>query len=335
MSKSKHQDPWLLMVERLELSKTEAEIVKRYQQDPMGRSFLPVADILRSHKLTEEALELLMQGVQRHPGFAVARVVLARELFAKGMLAEAWRALDESPGPLADNVLAQKLRCKMAVLLGDEENARSAVTLLRRHQALDQELKRLADNLDLHGITRTRTEYCQELAAQGFDVQMMGPAPTFSERSLKEPVSTTKGPVRELGEGLFREELDEGLRTEIAGYHVVPLQEIFQPTHSAPHGADHKPASHAPGIELDSATLAEIFAKQGYFGKALAVYRRLLRMSPHNDLLRLKVAEMTKLDREHRDTELKTDEVAYERLEAIEIIDRQIKYYDDLLQKLI
>ena len=88
------------------------------------------------------------------------------------------------------------------------------------------------------------------------------------------------------------------------------------------------------GIELDSTTLADIYARQGHYGKALEVYRRLLRMTPGNDLLRRKVSELAKLDREQRDVDLGVDPALVDRMESVEIIDRQIKFYNDMLGRL-
>ncbi len=85
---------WTPLLKNLPLSRTEREVVKRYNSDPDGRTFLPIADILRSHKLPNESLEILVRGVERHPNFTVARVVLARELLQKGLIQDSWNILE-------------------------------------------------------------------------------------------------------------------------------------------------------------------------------------------------------------------------------------------------
>src|SRR5688500_1718293 len=141
------QDPWLAVLNKLNLSRAEQAAVKRFEQNPMGRSFLPVADILRSHRKIEESLELLAQGVERHPAFTVARVVLARELYAQGMLAPAWLTLEGTTQPLDENVLAQQLRFKLAILVGAEEIARDLAQHLLLHHMHDDESKALPEIL--------------------------------------------------------------------------------------------------------------------------------------------------------------------------------------------
>ena len=94
------------------------------------------------------------------------------------------------------------------------------------------------------------------------------------------------------------------------------------------------PSGKSTTVELDSTTLAEIYAKQGFYAKALAIYRRLLRMAPHNDLIRLKVSEMARLEKGQRDDDLEADPVIYDRMEVVEIIDRQIRFMNQMLQSI-
>ena len=48
--------------------------------------------------------------------FTIARVILARDLFAKGLVFEAKRVLEESPESLQENILAQKILFKIAII---------------------------------------------------------------------------------------------------------------------------------------------------------------------------------------------------------------------------
>jgi hypothetical protein len=57
-------------------------------------------------------------------------------------------------------------------------------------------------------------------------------------------------------------------------------------------------------------------------------------MAPHNDLLRLKVSEMARLDKQQRDDDLESDPVLYERMEVVDIIDRQIRFMNQLLENI-
>lgn len=321
---------WVAMAGQLPLSKVEQEVFRRFQEDPSGRQFLPLSDILRNHKLADESLELLTQGVQNHPSFAVARVVLARELFYRGLILEAWTTLDGAPVPLSDNILAQKLRFKMAILLGDESAARNAMHLLKIQQGVDPESRRLFDTLELEGIVSAREAFRQEFARKGVALRIPSSDSVPSSNFVVKENQNEKQILRAKGKRFILEyDLDENTRRQVEDFHVVPLSEVFLP------GSDADVLEGAPTqVELDSTTLAEIYAKQGFYSKALAIYRRLLRMAPHNDLIRLKVSEMARLDKEQRHDDLEADPIVFERMEVTDLIDRQMRFMQSLLDRL-
>lgn len=323
----------------LDLSRTEREVSKRFELDPEGRAFLPVADILRAHGHQNEAIEILLQGVDRHPTFTVARVVLARELFAKGMITDARRSLEDSTSSLRDNILAQKLLFKIHVLLQDESSARAVHEHLKVNRLLDAEIRRYGEVMELQGFTAARQRLLKDLSEAGVELQpdaleIRGSA----NPGAPGPALSSPAPIRVIGD----EELEVRDEDAVAGFHAVPLKEIFSPddpagirnVHSAAPRTVGGPGATAAGIELDSTTLADIYARQGHYGKALAVYRRLLRMAPQNELLRRKVADLQELDRKQRDLDGDVDLAVADRVETLEVIEAQIKFYQDLLTAL-
>jgi len=322
---------WIKMARQLPLSRVEQEVLRRFQEDPSGRQFLPLGDLLRNHKLIDESLELLTQGVQDHPGFAVARVVLVRELFQRGLVLDAWTTLDKAPSPLTDNVLAQKLKFKMSILLGDESSARSAMQCLKIQQGIDPEIKKISEQLERDGLLLTREAFRNDLIKRGVDLRM----PHIVELSAQVSQSSqfenkTVDSSRFRGARFVLEyNLDDNVRKHVENFHVVPLQEVF-----IPGGSEGSETPKSNQVELDSTTLAEIYAKQGFYSKALAIYRRLLRMAPHNDLIRMKVSETARLDKEQRHDDLESDPVIYDRMEVTDVIDRQVRFMRAMLDKL-
>jgi hypothetical protein len=325
---------WLAILNNLQLSRTEKEIVKRFELDPEGRAFLPVADILRSHRLHDECLELLTSGVSRHPTFTVARVVLARELLQKGHVTQAARTLDETPLSLKDNVLAQKLQFRIAVLARQEYLARSLFSNLKLQQMLDPETRALGDVMEVSGFDKARANAMREFSDRGIEL------------SLPEIQDSSESETRSSETLVFQDALDEynlpkitkseyftddpARATDLEGFHVVSLAEIFRPGD----GGNAGRVKGIDGIELDSTTLAEIYEKQGHYSKSLSIYRRLLRMAPGNDLLKRKVSELARLDKEQKDVDLTVDPALVDKMETIEIIDRQIKFFNDILGSL-
>lgn len=333
--------PWIALLNKLPLARTEREVVKRFEADPDGRTFLPIADILRSHRLQDESLELLTQGVDKHPSFTVARVVLARELLQKGLVENAWRTLESSPTPLNENILAQKLRYRLAILMGFESTARSLYQHMQLNQMVDVETKRLADVHEVTSFLAARERLVKEFQGRGTEV-VLPAAPTTSPDGSAAALAgdaraddTASLPVPSYREASLNSAyLDaDGIENDrnLAGFHVVPLDEIFR----APADGSPSRAATGSGIELDSTTLADIYAGQGHYTKALSVYRRLLRLTPGNDLLRRKVADLARLEREQKNVDLTIDPSVVDRMESVEIIDRQIRFYNELLGKLI
>jgi hypothetical protein len=67
-----------------------------------------------------------------------------------------------------------------------------------------------------------------------------------------------------------------------------------------PAPAREEPTAAAPGPDLSSATLAELYFNQGFTDKALDVYRQLLQREPGNERARARVTEIESLDRHLR-----------------------------------
>src|SRR5262249_34689163 len=115
-------------------------------------------------------IELLTQGVARHPNFTIARVVLTRELYNKGLILQAWRILEESPVNLFENALAQRLKFKLALLLTDEINARQTLTNLKRGDQIDSEMKRYGEIFDVQGLLAARDTLKRDLKNLGIEM---------------------------------------------------------------------------------------------------------------------------------------------------------------------
>ena len=81
----------------------------------------------------------------------------------------------------------------------------------------------------------------------------------------------------------------------------LPPVEAAPPPPEQPPPVDREPVAAqpaaAPGPDLSSATLAELYFNQGFTDKALDVYRQLLQREPGNERARARVVEIEALDR--------------------------------------
>lgn len=105
------------------LSKEEESVIRKFQADPTGASFVPVADLLRKRGYIEEAIVVLEDGVQNYPQYASARASLARDYYSQGMFDESLKASEAALAATPDNALAQRINLKILVLLDRREEA--------------------------------------------------------------------------------------------------------------------------------------------------------------------------------------------------------------------
>lgn len=304
---------WVEILQTLSLTEAEREVVKRFAADPEGRMFLPMADILRGHEKRDEAIELLIQGVSRHPRYSVARVVLARELFHKGMVQQSLDYLQTSLVNLSDNLLAQHLIFKLCVALEDEVNARAALQNIRNHNLIDPEINELGRLMVVEGIIAVKEVIAREAIKRGFPLQI-----SRVNRIEEEPLKAK--PLQESSVNY----------KGIENFHVLSLSDVF----AQDRGYAAEEYTPSGGLELDSTTLAEIYESQHHYSKALGIYRRLLRISPRNDHLRRKVSELARKSADQKNDDLVLDPLLVDQMEETRTIDKRIDYLQNLLDNI-
>lgn len=311
---------------RLSRKKGDQDAQTRYKQDPKSTAFVPYAEVLRSENDIDGAIEVLRQGLQHHPHLAVARVALIRSLYQKGLLEEAWQELQFSPSHIADNLLAQRLRLRMAILRGDKEESFGAIRQLGLAHRLDEESQKLKDDLESGDWPAAYRKVRQVLQQSGIDPKS-GVAET---PPLERELASVKDERHSRRDSFF-EHLQSGIdRLPECDVVVGPLAEVLSPGVS---GSPFAGAQGAP-FELDSVTLAELYASQGHFGKAVEVYQRLLRLKPQSERLRQRLGELTRLRADQKIEDMTIDPATLDRLECLKIIETQIRFYSGILDRM-
>ncbi len=322
-------------LDHLDLNNGEKEVVRRFKDNPQSRYFLPISDILRLHRYSDESIEMLIEGVSQNPRFTVARVILARELYQKGLMTEAWRVLEESPVSLLDNILAQKLRFKLAILLYQEATVKNILRNLQSQDVLDDEIYRLSEITETIGLEEARTQILKS-----FDEKNIKPV-LGNKENFKHLPETKISPFPDIKNipknnetknkpgGTFNpQQFDKS-------YHVVDLQEVFHP-YGTLDQSGNEVSSNQPGtFELDTLTMADIYARQGFYHKARSIYQRLLDKSPTNEMLRSKLMDVIQLEKKSKGfiTEGVNPGVAKNLMEA-EAIDQKVRFLEGLMEKL-
>jgi len=312
-----------LHLDRLPLSPTEQETVRRFQSQPQGRMFLAVAEILLKHGGRDDGIQLLLHGIQLHPGYSVARVVLISELVNQGMPQEAWQVLENSPNSLRDNKTAQLLKFRLALILGYDDLMPVLRQEMFQRDQFDSETKQLADQLSIEDFASVRHQYLDQLRARGIPLPLdfLEVAKQLSDRIIQRHKKNSEPEQR-------FDEPEDSLTTKrrIDGFFVTPLQQVFTKTLQALPGLAQK--------DMDAMTLAQVYRRQGHYQKALEILKRLLYMAPSNDLLRKQLAELRSLKEDQERRERDFDPELADRMEQAAQLDQRIQGLAMLLEEL-
>lgn len=314
---------WLHCLGRLPLSPAEQEIVRRFQYQPQGRMFLSAAEVLLKYGVRDDGIQLLLHGIQLHPGYSIARVVLISELLNQGMLEEAWQILENSPTSLRDNKTAQLLKFKLALILGYDELMPVLRQEMFQRDQFDSETKLLADQLAIEDFTSVRHHYLNQLRARGIPLPLdfLEVAQQLSDRIIQRDKKIQE-PEQE------SDPLEDSIepKRRICGFFVTPLQQVFTKTWQALPGLAQK--------DMDAMTLAQVYRRQGHYQKALEILKRLLYMAPSNDLLRKQLAEVRSLKEDQDRRERDFDPELADRMEQASQLDQRIQGLALLLEEL-
>jgi tetratricopeptide (TPR) repeat protein len=300
------------------------ELEKRLAADPGSRMFVQLAEEYRKAGLLEQAIDCCEKGLKKHPQYPSARVALGRALLEAGELDRARDELEAVLKQAPDNILAYKFLGETYQKLGRLEDAlkkfQIAATLAPEDNEIGEhiqqvqaelaggarpvpapavpapapvpgapapprpaedgeatEVERTARRVDLPPIPLVEVNEPMELVTSDYvpppkapsapappPPRVVPPAPSFAEPALLEPT------------------LAEAPRVA--------------PRPPAPPAAKPAPAP-APVSEIETPTMAEIYASQGHFDQALAVYRRIVERHPQETQYRERIEELLMLAR--------------------------------------
>ena len=187
----------------------------RLDRDPTSRVFLQLAEEYRRGGSLREAIGILRAGLDAHPAYIAARVVLGRSLLEAGeagaAVSELERAVDLDPTQL----VANRLLVEAHLAEGRPEKARERLELYRLLNDRDDEIVRLDERiLELGGPpaavpARHRFEAVEPVAASEPEPSAVESAPASPVRAPEGAVPTGRrtrseqpfGPIRFPGAG--------------------------------------------------------------------------------------------------------------------------------------
>jgi tetratricopeptide (TPR) repeat protein len=123
----------------------------RVEKDPDTKLFVPLAEEYRKEGLYDEAIDVLLRGLENQPGYTSASVALGKIYLERGQLNEAKEEFEKVVEVIPDNLFAQK---KLAEIYKDTGVIDSSVKHYQKVlelNPLDEEAKEILN--DLSGAT--------------------------------------------------------------------------------------------------------------------------------------------------------------------------------------
>lgn len=274
----------------------------RVEKDPSSRLFLPLAEEYRKSGMADEAIKVILKGLERHPGYTSARVALGRLYLEKNMLEEAKAEFEQVINTVPDNLFAHRKLADIYRELDDIERAVAEYRTVIHLNPLDEEAKACLENIESSSAEVLPVE--EEPAEISAETAEEPPRPAGGVFIEEEPVAEVPGTETSaldafeefsrtfsqemLGETVIEQpaEAQEEPAGETAGFVVEsPFGELLE-ERSAPAPATGPETKVPAGFaEIDALIL------QGRHYQVVEAYRQLLAADPGNRQVLQRVAE--------------------------------------------
>jgi tetratricopeptide (TPR) repeat protein len=258
-----------------ERNPTIESLKERIARDPLSRAFLQLAEEYRKEGRYQEAVQVCLEGLERHPTYHTARLSLGRTHMEAGDLAAARRAFSEVLDLQPENHLAGKLLAEVQKKTSDLAGAADTYRTILRYYPNDREVQGLLSEA-LRGSAVASTATAQGIPpAPPKTPASPGPAAMPPFRPPDPAPDYRAGDLD--GAGLA---VGETAVSRAGPWEADPA-EVAQ-EHRAREGDD----------ALQTNTLAELYLRQGLVDRAVEVYRAMLRVDPANQKAARRLADL-------------------------------------------
>lgn len=277
----------------------------RVEKDPNSRLFLPLAEEYRKSGMLDEAITVILRGLEHQPGYTSARVALGRIYLEKNMMDEAKNEFEAVVSTIPDNLFAHRKLADIYKERGETEKAVTEYKTVIKLNPLDEDAMMCLSEIEGRTFQEAPAVSAEaeppfapesNLAevlpggepgeAFGSDFEKFsGSFPSIEEEELEtveEAVEIPEDQSFEIpDESSFRDILAEasGMAEEVSDLSeaAVPMEEAGAPRETA------------------DASAADGFIVSGNYYKALETYRQILTNDPENKQILQRVAELKAL----------------------------------------
>ena len=264
--------------------------IKQYEEilerKPDSYAFIPLSELYRRMGLPDDALAVAKRGTGYHPQLVGGQLALGLACHELGLKEEGRTALEYVAGITPENVQAQRILSENYADAGDYAAAERALRIV-----LDLTPNDLESRVILDSLART-----SGVADEGISAEWTEPG---AEDSSGADTNATDSFAEELScawqvpEGAVEPmEPDEEILELADDCIIEELEELAEED-----GADHDGSDpcQAPVV---SATMAELYVKQGFNDLAIGVYRQLVAQNPMDTAFLVRLDELLARERD-------------------------------------
>ncbi len=302
----------------LSSNSTLISMLTEYQEDPRSRIFAKLADEYRKQGLVVQAMEIIDEGLEYHPGFSSALLVLAKCHFDKRRYADCLRILEKLLRDNAQNFRAERLRADVYMRLGQRSIAMASLSRVVEMVPNDLEAAKSLEELENLGSpadkypTPNAPASTDRAPALGWQEGSVGEVAEFEvsdlgdlwTETIRESNAVAKAKVKSLESGDFLDVATEEPEEEVA------------------------PALADP--EFATRTVAELYLRQGLKEKAKQVLEIILKREPNNEWAREQLASQF----DSGDSVSNSPEVRQKNLVRAQVLERLLRNVRNYRQSL-
>jgi tetratricopeptide (TPR) repeat protein len=287
----------------------------RVEKDPNSRLFLPLAEEYRKTGMLDEAISVILSGLERQPGYTSARVALGRIYLEKSMIEEARDEFEKVVSAIPDNLFSHKKLAEIYRERGETDKAMDEFRKVIQLNPLDEDAKMSLEEIEGGPKKKEEVAFPLESPAEvGPDTGEIEASAAeilpHDEEAVAEPQELSRDELDAFEDSLSGEgsepvlEIDESV--EIPEDQAVELSEalafddiaaepveVFQKPQerpASPGGEGMKPEGSSADI-----TTADSMVASGNFFKALEIYKEVLSRNPGDTQTLQRITELKTL----------------------------------------
>jgi len=191
------------------------KLKERVNRDPDSKLFVPLAEEYKKASMFEEAIDVLIKGLERHPNYMSARVSLGKIYLENGMFTEAGQEFEKVVSVIPDNLYAHK---KLAEIYKNLDNSNKAITELRvvlrlnpTDEVAAKSLASLEEGFTVQPEVQKTTEVFTEEEPSEIPVSEQTIETGVEESFVQEVSEEPRVRIREADTFIFQEKYSEAL----------------------------------------------------------------------------------------------------------------------------